>query len=124
MDSDPIEQGSGYSRMITLYVLGPTPAFMIGISKIPARTWVHCNFFTKPKIKYTIKRPRALPEGYPMRPKTIGECMRKRRIDLGLFQKDVARVIGVDVNTITLWKKGRYKPSRGCLGRVEGFLGS
>ena len=85
---------------------------------------VHGIFLTKPKIKYTVKRPKALPDGYPLRPKTIGEKLKKKRLDLGLFQKDVAEIIGVDVNTITNWEKGRCKPSRRCLKKLEGFLGN
>jgi DNA-binding XRE family transcriptional regulator len=83
---------------------------------------VHGIFLTKPKIKYTVKRPRVLPDDYPMRPRTLGERIKKRRFDLGLYQKDVAKVVGVDVNTITLWEKGRTKPSRGVLLKIEVFL--
>jgi DNA-binding transcriptional regulator YiaG len=83
---------------------------------------VHGIFLTKPKIKYTVKRPKALPDGYPLRPKTMGERLKKKRLDMGLYQKDVAEIIGVDVNTVTNWEKGRYKPCRENLGRVEGFL--
>ena len=85
---------------------------------------VHGIFLTKPKIKYTVKRPRLLPDGYPVRPKTIGEKLKKKRLDMGLYQKDVAKILGVDVNTITNWEKGRCVPSRECLGKVEGFLDS
>ena len=42
---------------------------------------------------------------------------------MGLFQKDIAKILGVDVNTITNWERGRYEPCKGCLGRIEGFLG-
>jgi DNA-binding XRE family transcriptional regulator len=83
---------------------------------------VHGIFLTKPKIKYTVKCPRVLPDDYPMRPRTLGERIKKRRFDLGLYQKDVAKVVGVDVNTITLWEKGRCKPSKAFLGKLEEFL--
>ena len=43
---------------------------------------------------------------------------------MGLYQKDVAEIIGVDVNTITNWEKGRYEPSNGFLEKIEGFLGN
>jgi ribosome-binding protein aMBF1 (putative translation factor) len=85
---------------------------------------VHGIFLTKPKIKYTVNRPGLLPDGYPMGPKTMGERLKKKRLDMGLYQKDVAEIIGVDVNTITLWEKGRCEPCKGCMKRVEGFLGS
>jgi DNA-binding XRE family transcriptional regulator len=85
---------------------------------------VHGIFLTKPKIKYIVKRPKFLPDGYPLRPRTIGEKLKKKRLDLGLFQKDVAEIIGVDVNTITLWEKGTYEPSKRFLMKIERFLGT
>jgi transcriptional regulator with XRE-family HTH domain len=57
-----------------------------------------------------------------MKPKKLGEKIRKRRMDLGLFQKDVAKSVGVVVDTVTLWEKGRTKPSKRYLERIEQFL--
>lgn len=63
-----------------------------------------------------------LSEGYPKRPKTLGERIKKIRMDMGLYQKDVAKIIGVTTDTITLWEKGRHAPSKGFLKKIEGFL--
>ncbi|MGB7055174.1 MAG: helix-turn-helix transcriptional regulator [bacterium] len=52
----------------------------------------------------------------------MGERIKKKRMDLGLFQKDVARMIGVSTDTITLWEKGRTKPCRKNTGKIELFL--
>jgi transcriptional regulator with XRE-family HTH domain len=41
---------------------------------------------------------------------------------MGLFQKDVAEIIGVDVSTATNWEKGRCKPCMEYLMKLEGFL--
>jgi len=41
---------------------------------------------------------------------------------MGLFQKDVAEIIGVTPDTITNWEKGRTKPCRKNLRRIEEFL--
>ena len=57
-----------------------------------------------------------------MRPKTLGERIRKHRMDLGLFQKDVARFVGVVIDTVALWEKGRKEPSKRYLKRIEQFL--
>jgi len=57
-------------------------------------------------------------------PRPLGEKIKKKRLDMGLFQKDVAEIIGVDKNTIMLWEKGRCKPCGECLRRVVGFLGN
>ena len=84
--------------------------------------WIHCNFFTKPKINLTVPRPKTLPDGYPLKPKTLGERIKKERMDMGFFQRDVARMIGVSTDTITLWEKGRTKPSKNNLERIMQFL--
>jgi len=39
-----------------------------------------------------------------------------------LFQKDVARIIGVSTDTVTNWEKGRTKPCRKSMGKIELFL--
>ena len=85
---------------------------------------IHGIFLTKPKIKIIVNRPRLLPDGYPVIPRTVGQRLKKKRMDMGLFQKDVAKILGVDVNTITNWEKERTRPSKGCMGRIEGFLGN
>jgi len=83
---------------------------------------VRCKFFTKPKLKLTIIRSKKLPKDYLMRPKTLGQKIRKHRMDLGLFQKDVARFVGVVTDTVTLWEKRRKEPSKRYLKRIEQFL--
>ena len=83
---------------------------------------VRCKFSTKPKLKLTIKRSEKHPKGYPARPRALGEKIRKHRMDLGLFQKDVAKFVGVATDTVTLWEKGRRKPSKRNLRKIEKFL--
>lgn len=83
---------------------------------------VHRNFLTKPKLRIVVKRPKYHSEGYPEKPKTIGERVKKKRMDMGLFQKDVARIIGVSTDTVTYWEKGRVKPSKKNLPRIKQFL--
>lgn len=41
---------------------------------------------------------------------------------MGLFQKDVAGIIGVSTDTVTNWEKGRTKPSLKNLNKIELFL--
>jgi DNA-binding transcriptional regulator YiaG len=43
-------------------------------------------------------------------------------MDLGLVQKDVARFVGVSTDTVTLWEKGRTKPSKIHLRKIRKFL--
>lgn len=84
--------------------------------------WVRCNFLTTPKLRFKVKRPRLLPDGYPRHPRTIGEKLKKKRFDMGFYQKDVAEILGVDVNTITLWEKNKHEPGKRFLKKIEEFL--
>lgn len=45
----------------------------------------------------------------------------KRRL-LGLSQKDLARLIGVDPCTIRSWEKSRHRPERKHLKRLAAFI--
>ena len=49
--------------------------------------------------------------------------MRRRRIDLGLLQKDVSNVIGVTEDCITNWEKNRTTPQIQFLPKIIDFLG-
>jgi len=55
----------------------------------------------------TLPRPIVLPKGYSVVPKTLGEHVRKRRLDLGLEQAQVAERIGVTTSTVYNWEHGR-----------------
>ena len=83
---------------------------------------IRCKFSTNPKLKLTIKRSEKHPKGYPTRPRALGEKIRKHRMDLGLYQKDVAKFVGVATDTVTLWEKGRTKLSEGNLRKIREFL--
>jgi predicted transcriptional regulator len=61
--------------------------------------------------------------GYPEAPKTIGEMIRKRRLDLHLYQKDVAKLIGCDQMSIVNWEKNHTQPRISHMGEVVRFLG-
>jgi transcriptional regulator with XRE-family HTH domain len=49
--------------------------------------------------------------------------VRKRRLDLGLLQKDVAQKIGCDTDSVTNWEKGRSTPDLRHVAKVIEFLG-
>jgi len=53
-----------------------------------------------PFCHLTLKAKKPLPLGYPQILKTLGDHLRKRRLDLNLLQKEVAEIIGVDETTI------------------------
>jgi DNA-binding XRE family transcriptional regulator len=61
-------------------------------------------------------------KGYPSKPRTIGEAIRKRRLDLGLLQIDVAKIIGCNQMTVLNWEKGHTQPQINKMAGVERFL--
>ncbi|HUF75471.1 MAG TPA: helix-turn-helix domain-containing protein [Longimicrobiales bacterium] len=61
--------------------------------------------------------------GYPKDPRTLGEHLRRRRIDLGLTQRAVAQQLVVDPWTILNWERGKTRPGARHLARLTGFLG-
>ena len=65
-----------------------------------------------PFCQAVLKARRPLPRGYPAEPRTLGEAIRKRRLDLGLSQVAMARQLGVDPWTLLNWEKGRTQPRR------------
>jgi ribosome-binding protein aMBF1 (putative translation factor) len=58
---------------------------------------------------------------YPDR--TLGECIKKSRVERGLFQSDLAKMIGVDEMTTVNGEKGRTKPREKNLERLQKLLG-
>ena len=70
-----------------------------------------------------LRGQKPLPEAYPRELRTIGDHVRKRRLDLGLRQKDVARLLGANVNTVTNWEVGRSTPVLRYVPGIVRFLG-
>ncbi len=58
-----------------------------------------------------------------MKPKTIGEHLKKRRLDLGLDQQQVADRMGVIWNSVSNWERGIYRPSKRAMPNLIAFLG-
>ena len=54
--------------------------------------------------------------------RTIGDHLRKKRLDLGLLQKEVAQRVGVDRDSVTNWEKGRTSPRLQLMPRIIEFL--
>ena len=55
--------------------------------------------------------------------RTLGDHVRKRRLDLGLTQKEVACRLGVDAMTVNNWETGRREPGPGIRSKLRAFLG-
>jgi DNA-binding XRE family transcriptional regulator len=58
---------------------------------------------------------------YPDR--TLAELIRKWRLEPGLFQRDLAKMIGVNEMTIVNWEKGRVRPTKRNLEKLRAVLG-
>ena len=67
------------------------------------------------------QKPSSLP--YPAQLNTLGDHLRKRRLDLGLLQREVAQKLGVTESTIWNWEANRSSPQIRFILKVIAFLG-
>jgi transcriptional regulator with XRE-family HTH domain len=63
------------------------------------------------------------PKWYPEHPQTLGDHLRKARLDRGLWQEHVAAELGVSVSTICNWEGNRTSVATRFLPKVVAFLG-
>jgi len=54
---------------------------------------------------------------------TVGEHIRLKRLQLGLLQKDVAKIIGVSEDSVTYWERNRTIPLIRYMPKIIEFLG-
>ena len=72
-------------------------------------------------IQLTGQKP--LSPFYPKHLRTLGDHLRKRRLDLELLQKDIAKEIGVKKSTITSWELNHNFPELRYVPAIIEFLG-
>ena len=70
----------------------------------------------------TLKAPKPKSSKYPKEFKQLGDHIRKCRLDLGLFQKQVAECIGVDEATIYHWECNETNPPNRHIPQIIRFL--
>jgi transcriptional regulator with XRE-family HTH domain len=70
----------------------------------------------------TYSSPRPKSPYYPNSLNTLGGHLRKRRLDLGLHQKQVAGEIGVDETTICNWEGNKSTPFIRYIPKIIRFL--
>ena len=63
------------------------------------------------------------PQPYKDNPQTLGEHLRKRRLELGFYQKDVALRLGISPWTYLSWEGDRKRPLVSMMPRLVAFLG-
>jgi len=59
---------------------------------------------------------------YPQHPSSLGEYLRKARMDAGLQIKELAQIAGLSEMTIVNWEQGRTRPREDKLARLTTTL--
>jgi transcriptional regulator with XRE-family HTH domain len=59
----------------------------------------------------------------PDKLETLGDHLKARRLDLGLYQKDVARRLGVTTDSVAYWENNCNQPSLKMFPCISQFLG-
>lgn len=60
---------------------------------------------------------------YPKQLRSLGDHLRKRRLDLKLLQRDVGARVGADTKTVANWELNRTAPDLAHLPAIFAFLG-
>ena len=71
----------------------------------------------------TLRGPKPPDRAYPLALRTLGDRVLKRRLDLGLLQRDVAALLAVSKDTVTRWEKHATSPEVRHLPKIIEFLG-
>jgi transcriptional regulator with XRE-family HTH domain len=61
--------------------------------------------------------------GFPWHPKTLGEKILRKRLELSLTQLELAMKLGVNDQTISRWETGESMPRAKHQTNLEVFLG-
>jgi len=72
------------------------------------------------KLEKTVAKPLS---NLIINPTSIGEKLKNKRLELGLLQIDVANIIGVCEDSITLWENNRNEPQIVHYPKIIQFLG-
>ncbi|MGO4289874.1 hypothetical protein [Chitinophaga sp. RAB17] len=88
--------GSKLSMIISIFIWGES---------------VHQNdIHALPCLRYERRQKKPMPISYPGKPVTIGDHIRKKRMELKLKQSDVAKILKVTQDSIYNWGKNRSIP--------------
>jgi DNA-binding XRE family transcriptional regulator len=65
-------------------------------------------YFSEQRLGYNLSIPLNIPDILELltAPVTLGDHLRRRRLELGLHQKDVAKIIGVTTSSVWNWEHG------------------
>jgi transcriptional regulator with XRE-family HTH domain len=76
-----------------------------------------------PFCHLTLKAPKPPLSAYPCPPKTLGEHLKKKRMDLKLTPTYVAFMLKCDKTSVHNWEHSLYSPSLQYYHRIIEFLG-
>ncbi len=76
-----------------------------------------------PFCHITLKTQKPLPSAYPRTLKTLGDHLRKKRLDLKILQKEVAQRLSVGESSIYNWGNNLSIPSLRYIPKIIEFLG-
>lgn len=71
-----------------------------------------------PKLLKSLK-----PVGYEREPRTLGQRLKKRRVELGLFQRELRNRFNLEKETYANWEKDRCIPTMKHWPLIIDFLG-
>ncbi len=76
-----------------------------------------------PFMNVLISAPKPALEGYPEHLETVGNHIRKKRMDDRLYQREAGELIGVSGAVVELWETRDYEPDPRSWPGVIAFLG-
>ena len=87
-----------------------------------SRSTLHIRIHALPCLLFEQQINKPLLASMPLNPTTLGEHIRKRRLELKLFQKDVAAIFNVSDDCVTYWENNRSEPQIQYYPLIFGFL--
>jgi transcriptional regulator with XRE-family HTH domain len=80
---------------------------------------------SSPRCLFAIRLNTTKPtvSSYPHALARLGDHLRKKRLDVGLLQKEVGQTLGVTACTVRYWETGRAFPAIKHIPRIIEFLG-
>lgn len=74
-------------------------------------------------VNLTLKCKRPINPAYPKQMETLGDYLRATRLDRGLSQPEVAKILKVTPDTVTGWELNRHQPPARLAKKIIQFLG-
>jgi DNA-binding XRE family transcriptional regulator len=87
------------------------------------RLGIHTNRGSWLKCHFTLLAKKPPIRAYPVSLTTLGDHIRKKRLDVKLLQKDVAAILAVDTMTVNNWERNRCQPKLYLNPKIVRFLG-